>query len=160
MSPPVVASPEPAPVVQSPPVKAPEPVTPVPVPEPVPTPPPVVAAPSVPFPVVAAPGVPPPVVAEPSAPTPVSSAKSASSLDALVVQNDEQAFRLENGISLHGVKELREYLPTMDDGLFRNHVGFDYNHFADWISGVFHDEDLARKVGRATTKQELIAALS
>ena len=159
---PVVAPPDPVPIVQAPPpvvptpsqatrspVNAPEPVTPAPVPGPVVARQPVVAAASV-----------PPIVPVPGAPTPVLSAKSVSSLDGLVVQNDEQAFRLENGVALHGVKELREYLPTMDDNLFHNHVGFDYNHFADWISGVFHDEDLARRVGRATTKQEMIAALS
>ncbi len=90
---------------------------------------------------------------------PVAAAKATGSLDALVVGDEQQAFRLENGVALHGIKELREYLPRMDDRMFRNHVGLDYNHFADWISGVFHDEALARKVSMARTKEALAAAL-
>ena len=91
---------------------------------------------------------------------PVQAAKSTSSLDSLVVADESKAFHLENGVSLHGIKELRDYLPTMDEGIFRNHVGLDYNHFADWISGVFRNDELARKVSLARTKEQLLAVLS
>lgn len=76
------------------------------------------------------------------------------------MQDEGQGFKLDGGTVIHGVKELREYLPRMSDDEFRKHVGLDYNHFADWISGVFHNEDLARKVGTAQNKEEIIAALS
>ncbi len=91
---------------------------------------------------------------------PVAAAKSGPGLDELVVQNEEDAFKLENGVAIHGIKELREYLPQMEDDLFQKHVGLDYNHFADWISGVFHNEELAQKVAHARNKEEMIAALT
>ena len=93
-------------------------------------------------------------------PQPVATAKSTSTLDTLIVHDETQAFRLENGVTLHGVKELREYLPKMDDQMFQHHVGLDYNHFADWISGVFHEEELARKVSLARTREQLLAVLN
>jgi hypothetical protein len=90
---------------------------------------------------------------------PVAQAKSRAGIERFVVHNEQEAFRLENGIAIHSVKELHDYLPGMDEGMFRHHVGLDYNHFADWISGVFHDEELADRVAHAQTKQELLAAL-
>lgn len=91
---------------------------------------------------------------QPPSPEPVH-----NSIDDLMV-GDEQAFKLENGMVIKGIKELREYLPNMDDAIFNNHVGDGYNHFADWISGVFNDQDLKEKVKNAHTKDELIKALS
>lgn len=90
----------------------------------------------------------------------VSVAKSSSSLDSLVVDDERKAFRLENGLAIKGIKELRDYLPRMDEATFKNHVSQEYNHFADWIKGVFNDESLAGKVRGAHTKEELIVALS
>ena len=108
----------------------------------------------------AAPAAEKPAAAKPTVrPAPVEAAKSTSSIDSLVVPDESQAFRLENGVALHGIRELKEYLPKMDDITFRKHVGLDYNHFADWISGVFHDEALAEKVAHAQTRQDLLAAL-
>ncbi len=100
-------------------------------------------------------------VQTPSPPSdePVAAAKSIASLDSLVV-NDGQAFRLENGMLLRSVRELVDYLPRMEEWLFRNHVSEGYNHFADWIKGVFHDEELARRVANAHTKEEVVAAIT
>ncbi|MBR9693436.1 hypothetical protein GOV07_05960, partial [Candidatus Woesearchaeota archaeon] len=97
---------------------------------------------------------------QPTEGQPVAEAKAGGTLDQLVVPDDGQAFKLDNGVALHGVKELREYLPQMSDEEFDKHVGLDYNHFADWISGVFQNEDLARRVGTARSKEEMVAALS
>jgi hypothetical protein len=77
-----------------------------------------------------------------------------------MVQDESQAFRLENGVAIKGIKELREYIPQMDDGLFNSHVGQDYNHFADWIRGVFNNEELANKVAGAHSKDEMVAVLN
>ncbi len=91
---------------------------------------------------------------------PVAKATGGASLDELVVQDEGQAFRLDNGTVIHGVKELKEYLPQMPEEEFRKHVGLDYNHFADWISGVFHNDELAHKIGSVQNKEEMIAALN
>ncbi len=95
-----------------------------------------------------------------SAKAPVAAAKSSRSIDSLVVQDESQGFRLENGRVLRSVRELRESLPSMEDWIFDHHVGNGYNHFADWIRGVFHDETLYSKVASAHSKQELLAALA
>jgi len=119
--------------------------------------PPAVPAPQ---PVVQAPQPTPP--AQQPAPVPVVNIvkKPAFDLEALVVQNDQEAFRLENGLALRSVKELYEYLPRMEEWMFKNHVGQNYNHFADWIRGVFHNDALAQRVANAHTKEEMQAALN
>ena len=58
------------------------------------------------------------------------------------------------------MKELKEYLKTMDDTIFKNHVGENYNHFADWGRGVFHDEQLAGKLAQAKTRDAMIAVMA
>ncbi len=88
-----------------------------------------------------------------------SSPAKASSIDELVVRDEREAFRLDDGRLLRSVKELREYVAAMSEEEFRRHVTPEYNHFAEWINGVFHDEALASRVARARTRAELAAAL-
>jgi len=57
------------------------------------------------------------------------------------------------------VKELLNYLPQMDDQMFMKHVGSDYNHFADWVRGVFHNDDLANRMAQAHSREELMAVM-
>ena len=78
----------------------------------------------------------------------------------MVVQTPTECFLLENGIALKSMKDLAEYLPSMDDDMFGKHVGDNYNHFADWVRGVFHDDDLADRMAKARTRSELLAAVT
>jgi hypothetical protein len=77
-----------------------------------------------------------------------------------LVATPDQAFRLENGKSLTSVKDLRTYLPDMPEDVFGSHVSEDYNHFADWVQGVFHDDGLASKIRNVHSKEELLGLLS
>jgi hypothetical protein len=157
---PVAAAPAPAAPVEGQPAAAPAPAAPVegqPAAAPAAAPP-VEGQPA--QPAVAQPA-PAPAEAQPAQPPgPVEAAKTGGSLDTLMVQDESQAFRLENGVAIKGIKELREYIPQMDDGLFNSHVGQDYNHFADWIRGVFNNEELANKVAGAHSKDEMVAVLN
>lgn len=105
----------------------------------------------------------PPVQApaeQPVEQAPVQQQKPSLNLEALVAQKPEEYFRLENGMELRGVKELKDYIPNMDEQIFNNHVGPNYNHFAEWIRGVFHNEDLANKLANSHSKDEMMRVLS
>lgn len=76
-----------------------------------------------------------------------------------LIADPSKAFKLEDGTALTSVLELKEYLPGMPEDIFSKHVGQDYNHFADWVNGVFHDEGLASKIREAHSKEDLLALL-
>ena len=92
--------------------------------------------------------------------TPAPSPPKHRDLERMVVQTPTECFLLENGIALKSMKDLAEYLPSMDDDMFGKHVGDNYNHFADWVRGVFHDDDLADRMAKARTRSELLAAVT
>lgn len=146
-SPPVSPSP-PAPA--SSPAPSPDPSSPLPAPSPVADTPKLAPAPLSPpiSPPVAVPSTPPPAIQQ-------AVARPSSGIEALTTDKPEEFFKLENGIILKSVKDLVEYLPKMDDALFKQHVGENYNHFADWVRGVFHDEALASKIAKSATKEEM-----
>jgi hypothetical protein len=81
-------------------------------------------------------------------------------LERLVAPSQAEYFKLENGVEIRSVKELIEYLPKMDDEMFKKHVGENYNHFADWVRGVFHDDDWADVLMQAKTKDAMLQALT
>jgi hypothetical protein len=81
-------------------------------------------------------------------------------LERLITSNPVEYFRLENGRELRSVRELANYLPQMDEEMFRHHVGPAYNHFADWVRGVFHDDNLAQRIATARTRTEMLTALT
>lgn len=72
----------------------------------------------------------------------------------------DKYFRLENGVQLKSIGELKDYIPKMPDDVFRNHVNNDRNDFANWIKYVFHEDELADKIGTATSKESLEEVLS
>lgn len=76
-----------------------------------------------------------------------------------LIAKPDQAFKLENGKTIESVKALRDYIKEMPDDMFNNHVGADYNHFADWIQGVFQEEGLAQKMRSAHSKDEISSLL-
>jgi hypothetical protein len=81
-------------------------------------------------------------------------------LERMVVTNPMECFVLENGMAIKSLRELIDYLPSMEDEMFHNHVGENYNHFADWVRGVFHDDALADQLQRAKTRSEMLAVMT
>ncbi len=82
-----------------------------------------------------------------------------SDLEQLVAESPEEYFRFDNGEEIKSVKELKDYLKEMPEDTFRKHVGEDYNHFADWIEGVFHRDDLAQDIRNIQDKNRMAEAL-
>ena len=62
-------------------------------------------------------------------------------------------------MEIKSVKELADYLPKMEDALFKKYVDDQHNQFADWVRNTFHDEPLAGKLAQAKTKDAMIAAM-
>lgn len=73
---------------------------------------------------------------------------------------EDKYFKLENGVELKSIKELKEYLPSMPDEVFKSHVSEDKNDFASWIEGVFHEGDLASQIKQVTSKNGLEEVLA
>ena len=86
--------------------------------------------------------------------------KTPSRLESLVATAPADYFKLENGIELKSLKDLADYLPKMDDQVFKNHVGENYNHFADWVRGNLKDAQIADKLMQAKTKDAMVQALA
>jgi len=63
----------------------------------------------------------------------------------------------DNGVMIGSVKELKNYLPTMDAGIFSVHVNDSKNDIASWIETNFGAEEGAKL--KVKTKEELIEAL-
>ena len=74
---------------------------------------------------------------------------------------EEQAFLLRSGDELRSLGALRHALVRMGDTDFFHHVdvGSGRNDFSSWILSVFADEELARAVADAQSRQALIALL-
>lgn len=64
------------------------------------------------------------------------------------------AFHLDDGTSIHSLKELHDALDQMSDETFNHHVGPDHNHFADWLRHEF-DDRLANMAAMCTTQAQL-----
>jgi hypothetical protein len=63
----------------------------------------------------------------------------------------------DNGIMIGSVKELKDYLPTMDESIFKIHVNEEKNDIHKWIQENFGPEE-GSKVN-VKTKSEMIEAL-
>ena len=70
----------------------------------------------------------------------------------------KKRFKLADERSIASLDELAQAIPEMPDDVFFAHVGEGYNHFADWIEGVFELEKLAETI-RKTTDKELTASI-
>ena len=64
----------------------------------------------------------------------------------------------DNGIMIGSVKELKDYLPTMDESIFKVHVNETKNDIAKWVEGNFGPEEGAKV--NVKTKAEMIEALN
>lgn len=72
---------------------------------------------------------------------------------------EEEYFRLCDGSTLKSLEELKKALSTMPDDTFNYHVNNEKNDFANWISGVFQNENLAEEIRKAKSKKEIIELL-
>ena len=64
----------------------------------------------------------------------------------------------DNGIMVGSVKELRDYLPNMDDEIFKIHVNDEKNDISDWITNNF-SKDEGEKYKSLKDKSEIIKVL-
>lgn len=94
-----------------------------------------------------------------SSPGPVVGGDDDRAIQRLKTDNPDEFFRLEDGSAIRSVFELKELLPRMPEEVFRKHVGSDYNHFADWVRGVFKEEDLAERISSAQNKDDMLAVI-
>jgi hypothetical protein len=70
-----------------------------------------------------------------------------------------QAFILNNGVTLHSMGDLLRALDYMPHDVFAHHTANGRNDFATWIWDVFRYGDIAEDVRSAKTKEDLIRVL-
>jgi hypothetical protein len=68
---------------------------------------------------------------------------------------EENYFILANGQRVRNVAELAAILDQLEDHVFNHHVTPDKNDFHNWISDVFEDVELARKVSGVKDKKHM-----
>ena len=71
----------------------------------------------------------------------------------------EQYFVLCNGENLKSIHDLAKHIETLDDDVYNHHVNAEKNDFANWVSGVFEQHDLAETLRASESKQESHIAL-
>jgi len=68
-------------------------------------------------------------------------------------------FYLVNGKKITNLSELKDAIKDISDEDFVHHVNPDKNDFANWVRGVFKDNDLASAIENATSINSLYALL-
>lgn len=68
----------------------------------------------------------------------------------------EEYFCLYNGVVLKNLHDLIDILEVIDDETFKHHVRKDRNDFSNWIEHVIKDKNLASKIKKAKSKEEMI----
>jgi hypothetical protein len=71
----------------------------------------------------------------------------------------EQYFYLHNGVVLKSLHDLIDALEIMDKATFKHHVTKNRNDFSEWVKHVFKNRNLAEKIKKAKTKEEMIGIL-
>ena len=71
------------------------------------------------------------------------------------LDDPDKFFHFEDGTKIVSLQDFIDKLPTMSDEFFQKHTREFDNDFAKWISGVFEDETLAKKIRGVTNKMEL-----
>ena len=61
-------------------------------------------------------------------------------------------FYLSDGRPLKSLLELADAIEEMDEDVFSHHVNQHRDDFAKWVSDIFHDEELAIKLGRSKSR--------
>ena len=72
--------------------------------------------------------------------------------------SDENAFVLNDGTKIKGLRELASVLSEMNEELFVHHVNGEKNDFAEWIGNVFGNVALAERV-RGISNPTIISSI-
>ncbi len=68
-------------------------------------------------------------------------------------------FRSDDGVIVKNIYELLNLLKVMDEPVFKGHMGDGRNDFALWIRKVIGDNELAKKLYKVKSKEEMIFTL-
>ncbi|MCX8147098.1 MAG: DUF5752 family protein [Candidatus Woesearchaeota archaeon] len=68
----------------------------------------------------------------------------------------EKVFKLHMGTNIKNLRELAEALEIMADRTFEHHVTNEKNDFSNWVNDVIGDHELAEKIKKAKTREEMI----
>jgi len=68
-------------------------------------------------------------------------------------------FQLANGVVIKSLYQLSDALKAIDEELFGKHVNEGKNDFVSWVRNALKNEDLAEKLEKARTKQEMVDIL-
>ena len=71
----------------------------------------------------------------------------------------EQYFYLNNGDVIRSFSEFIEILEDMSSSTFYSHVNTTRNDFSNWIRSVFGLDNLANRIQRVNSKNEMIKIL-
>ena len=71
----------------------------------------------------------------------------------------DKYFVLCDGSTIKDYKELAALLETIGDDVFYYHVTNERNDFANWISDVFGEHELAEKVRNSRSRHEMMAII-
>ncbi|HEY9702664.1 MAG TPA: hypothetical protein V6C58_09475, partial [Allocoleopsis sp.] len=77
----------------------------------------------------------------------------------LETRTHNQAFILNNGVTLHSMADLLKALDYMPQDVFNHHTAHGRNDFATWIWDVFRYGDIAEEVRDAKTREDLVRIL-
>ena len=67
----------------------------------------------------------------------------------------DKVFVLVNGKRLKNVKELADIMEEIEDAVFNHHVSENHNDFANWLSDVFKEIELAKEVADCKGKKHI-----
>lgn len=81
------------------------------------------------------------------------------SLPSFSIAPENKGFELKNGKIIRSIEELTYFLKYAPDNLISEHLGSDFNHFADWIEHVFGNESLAKLIRGKKDKQSIVECL-
>ena len=70
------------------------------------------------------------------------------------------AFNLHQSGTLETLEQLRDALPSMEEGVFSHHVNDERNDFAAWANDVFGAKRLSEDMRRLSSKEEMHEALA
>jgi hypothetical protein len=73
----------------------------------------------------------------------------------ILLTDSKKYFYLPHGQHLKSINELIQALDNMSNDTFKHHVNEHKNDFANWISGVFNEEELAQKIYNVKSTEEL-----
>lgn len=62
---------------------------------------------------------------------------------------------LSNGVVIKSLSELSDAIKAMDNELFKNHVNEEKNDFAKWVRATLRNEELAKKLDKVRSKNDM-----